>query len=143
MGEGTMTDGPKSGGCACGAVRFAATVKGTHMDACHCETCRHWSAGPLMGVEVQDLTIEDETSLGVWDSSPWAERLFCTRCGTSIGYRMKDGSFTTLSAFVSDTPLDFPLGTEIFVDSKPASYAFAGDAKQMTGADVVAMFGGN
>ncbi|MDQ0316288.1 GFA family protein [Amorphus orientalis] len=133
----------KSGGCCCGAVRFTARVKGGHMDACHCTTCRQWSAGPFMGVEVSDLVIEKDTGLGVWESSEWAERLFCKLCGSSFGYRTRDGSFVTLSAFAFDEPLSEPLGVEVYIDSKPATYAFAGETKKMTGAELMAMFGGN
>jgi len=138
-----MTSEVRTGGCACGAVRFSATVKSDHMDACHCGTCRKWVAGPFMGVEATDLAFSADETLGVWDSSEWAERLFCTACGTSFGYRLKDGSFITLSAFAFDEPLDLPLGVEIFVDMKPSTYALAGDAKKMTSHEVIALFQGN
>ena len=59
----------------------------------------------MMCVEVDGFAVEDDASLGVWNSSDWAERLFCKTCGTSIGYRMKDGGFVTISAFAFDEPL--------------------------------------
>ncbi|MGX1099022.1 GFA family protein [Amorphus sp. MBR-141] len=139
----TMTEESRAGGCACGAVRFTATVKGAHMDACHCETCRRWSAGPLMGIEVGDFAVVDEAALGVWNSSEWAERLFCKTCGTSLAYRTKDGRFVTVSAFAFDEPTELPLAVEVFIDSKPSTYALAGDTKKMTGAELFAMFQGN
>lgn len=132
-----------SGGCACGAVRFTAAVKGEHMDACHCGTCRRWSAGPFMGLEVAQLAFADPSAVGVWASSPFAERLFCPACGSSIGYRMKDGSFTTVSAFVFDEPVEPALGVEVFIDAKPPTYAFAGDTRKMTGAELAALFAGD
>lgn len=137
------TDGTRDGGCACGAVRFTARVKGDHMDACHCGRCRRWGAGPFLGVEVDDFALADETQLGVWNSSEWAERLFCTACGSSLAYRLKDGGFITISAFAFDEPLDRSLGVEVFIDQKPSTYAFAGDAKKMTAAEVIALFQGN
>ena len=137
------SDGPKAGGCACGAVRFTATVNGDHMDACHCGTCRRWSGGPFMVVNVSDLAVADSAALGVWNSSEWAERLFCKECGTSLAYRTKDGGFVALSAFAFDEPMNLPLGTEVFIDDKPSAYAFSGGTKQMTGAEVFAQFEGN
>ncbi|MBJ3774398.1 GFA family protein [Acuticoccus mangrovi] len=142
MADDATAAGPRQGGCACGAVRFSVDVTGTEMDACHCGRCRKWSGGPFMAVEVQNLSVAPEAPLGVWDSSEWGERLFCRECGSSLGFRMKDGPMVVLSAFVFDTPLTQPLVTEIFIDDKPDTYAFAGDTKKMTGAEVMAAFGG-
>ena len=35
------------GSCFCGAVRFAVSGEPAAMGYCHCESCRHWSAGPV------------------------------------------------------------------------------------------------
>jgi len=35
------------GSCFCGAVEFAVTGEPAAMGYCHCESCRHWSAGPV------------------------------------------------------------------------------------------------
>lgn len=35
------------GKCFCGAVQFTVSVEPTAMGYCHCESCRHWSAGPV------------------------------------------------------------------------------------------------
>jgi len=39
-------DGEYGGSCFCGAVRFTVTGQPEAMGYCHCESCRHWSAGP-------------------------------------------------------------------------------------------------
>ncbi|HWD36542.1 MAG TPA: hypothetical protein VG840_10295, partial [Casimicrobiaceae bacterium] len=36
-----------AGRCFCGAVQFTATGEPAAMGYCHCESCRHWSAGPV------------------------------------------------------------------------------------------------
>ena len=137
-----MADGTLSGGCSCGKVRFTAALSGDEMDACHCSICRKWAGGPFMCVQVADVAFADEASLGVWNSSDWAERLFCRACGTPMMYRLKSGGMTVASAFIWDAPLSLPLKTEIFVDEKPATYAFADVPNQMTGAEVMAAFAG-
>lgn len=130
-----------SGRCLCGAVRFTAVPEKMHMDACHCATCRRWSAGPMMTVSCgASLVIEGEGQLKGFSSSEWAERLFCGTCGTTLFWRMKDGSFTAASAQAFDDPAAFAFTNEIYVDQKPANYAFANDTHKMTGADVVAAF---
>ena len=35
------------GKCFCGAVEFTVTGEPAAMGYCHCESCRHWSAGPV------------------------------------------------------------------------------------------------
>ncbi|NWH08975.1 MAG: GFA family protein [Alphaproteobacteria bacterium] len=137
-----MTSGKTlSGRCLCGAVTFTAEPRALHMDSCHCSMCRRWSAGPLFAVDVgTSLKIADGAKLGVYGSSDWAERCFCSVCGSTLFWRMRDGSFTGVSAQAFDDPGIFEFTTEIFVDEKPANYAFAGERKRMTGAEVLAAF---
>lgn len=35
------------GSCFCGAVEFNVSGESVAMGYCHCESCRHWSAGPV------------------------------------------------------------------------------------------------
>ena len=35
------------GTCFCGAVEVTARNQPVAMGYCHCESCRHWSAGPV------------------------------------------------------------------------------------------------
>ena len=35
------------GKCFCGAVEFPVSGEPAAMGSCHCESCRHWSAGPV------------------------------------------------------------------------------------------------
>ena len=35
------------GQCFCGAVQFTVSGDPAAMGYCHCESCRHWSAGPV------------------------------------------------------------------------------------------------
>ncbi len=96
----------------------------------------------MMGVEVTDLRFEPDAPLIVYRSSDWAERISCALCGGGLAYRMVDGSFTHVPLGVFDPPLDLPLASEIFIDQKPAGYAFAGETRKMTGAEVAAAFAG-
>lgn len=136
-----MSAAPLSGGCLCGAVRFKATPPKPNMDACHCGMCRRWTGGPWLTVSCDHaVEIEDETHLGVYVSSDWAERCFCKNCGGTLFWRMRDGSMTTVSAQAFDDPGQFKFVDEIYIDEKPANYEFANSTHKMTGAEVVAMF---
>lgn len=127
-----------AGRCACGAVTFTATPK-SGMGACHCETCRRMSGGVFLSVECED-DIEAGGPLMTWDSSEWAFRQFCGTCGSTLFWRMKAGGMTSVSVQAFDDPGAFAFESEIYIDSKPASYAFAGERTRMTKAEVEALY---
>jgi hypothetical protein len=41
------TDMTYLGSCFCGSVQLSVTGDPVAMGYCHCESCRHWSAGPV------------------------------------------------------------------------------------------------
>ncbi len=136
-----------SGQCQCGAVKFKAAPKiepdGMHVDACHCSMCQRRIGGPLMAVNLTAApVIEDDSQLGVYASSDWAERLFCKNCGSNLFYRLRDGSHHSVHAGALDDLSDANFTMEIFIDEKPDYYAFDGDRKKLTGQEVMAMFAG-
>lgn len=131
------------GQCLCGAVTFTAAPVKQEMGVCHCSMCRRWSGGVFMAVECADLTIGDESQLGVYKSSDYGERGFCKTCGSTLFWRMQSGeghAAVSLQAF--DDPGQFKFASEIFVDEQPANYAFANGTKRMTGAEFIAAFQG-
>ena len=84
--------------------------------------------------------IEDDRNVGVYHSSQWGERGFCKRCGSTLFWRMRDGSSVHVAAQAFDDPGAFDLTLEIFIDEKPANYSFANATKKLTGEEVMAMF---
>lgn len=131
-----------NGHCLCGKVEFSISVKSKTFDSCHCYMCRRWSGGPALAVEaVDDVRFSNDQFVQVYGSSDWAERGFCGNCGTHLFYRLKDGKFWNVPLGVLDNQLDFKFSTQIYVDHKPDSYAFANETKMMTEADVLKAFG--
>jgi hypothetical protein len=138
---GASQVGRLSGGCLCGAVRFTAAPREHTFGACHCSMCRRWAAGPFLAVECDDtVVIDNAASLGVYRSSDWAERCFCSKCGTVLFYRLVGRNYTAASAEAFDDIKDFVFASQIFVDEKPAYYEFANATKTMTGPEVFAAF---
>jgi hypothetical protein len=133
-----------NGHCLCGAVKFTATPEKMEMGICHCGMCRRWTGAAFMGVGAgSSVKITDgEKDLGVYKSSDYGERCFCKKCGTTLFWRMQGGGMTVVAAQAFDDPSQFKLTSEIFIDEKPANYAFANDTKKMTGAEFVAAFMG-
>lgn len=132
----------KTGGCLCGAVRFSTRVE-PHMHVCHCGFCRRWSGGAFMAVMTSGLEIENEAALGVYPSSEYGERVFCKTCGSSLFWRMQDGSAAAVSLQALDDPAGVVFEEEIFIDKKPALYAFADGARRLTGYEFFARVAGS
>ncbi len=130
-----------TGRCLCGAVDFTAKNVEPHFDVCHCSMCRRWSGGVMMAVEAKGgVDFSGEENIALFRASDWGERGFCKICGTNLFWRMQDGSYVGVAYGALDNAGDFDFTTEIFIDHKPDAYAFEGDRKQMTEADVLAAF---
>jgi hypothetical protein len=137
-----MATTEKTGGCLCGAVRFAARPKNHDVGVCHCSMCRRWAAGPFFAMECEGaVQVADKTNLGVYRSSEWAERCFCKTCGRVLFYRLvgKD-NFGVISAEALDDRAGLKFASQIFIDDKPGYYDFANTTHNMTGAEVFAAF---
>jgi hypothetical protein len=130
----------KTGGCLCGAVRFTATPLTHEVDACHCGKCRKWSGGIYMAVPCSDVAIADEAAVSAFKSSDYAERVFCKTCGSSLFWRMHDGSVVVAAMQAFDDLTGFVLAEEVFVDEKPAIYAFANPTRKLTGDEFFARY---
>ena len=129
-----------SGKCLCGAVRFTVDSVETHHHACHCGMCRRWSGGPLFAAAVEGLKWTGEENISTYRSSDWAERGFCKRCGTNLFYHLKPADMYMVCVGAFDDPAPVKLIGEIYIDHKPAGYAFAGDLPKMTEAEVLAKY---
>ncbi len=135
----------RTGGCLCGAVKFVAAPKphddGVHVDACHCTMCRRQVGGPLMAVACDSVEVTaGEAYFGVYQSSDWAERCFCKRCGSNLFWRMRNGSFFTVNAGSLDDLSDAKFAAQIYIDQKPDYYDFAQVTPKLTAAQVRALF---
>ena len=80
-----MSNDVHSGSCFCGAVRFEVRGKPAAMGYCHCESCRHWSAGPLNAFSLWDpaaLKVTQGAALiGTFNKTPISYRKWCKTCG--------------------------------------------------------------
>lgn len=130
-----------TGQCLCGAVKITLTADHTEIGICHCSMCRRWTGGPNMAINVgQDIEIEGKENVTAYRSSDWAERAFCRTCGSSLYYRMVEADAYIVYAGLLDDQSGLSLESQIFIDEKPDFYDFANETKNMTGAEVLAMF---
>ncbi|MBT4763235.1 MAG: GFA family protein [Bdellovibrionaceae bacterium] len=131
---------PAKGSCLCGSVTVKASAMNTDLGVCHCGMCRKWSAGPFLAVDCgTEVKIEGEDSLGIYNSSDWAERVFCKKCGTNLFYRLKETQQHMVSSEIFNEP-ELNFDHQIFIDEKPNYYSFSNETKNMTGAEVFEAF---
>ena len=77
-----------SGSCFCGTVRFTVSGEPVAMGYCHCDSCRHWSAGPVNGFTLWKLgsvmVTQGADNIGTYNKTPKSDRKWCKKCGGHI-----------------------------------------------------------
>ncbi|WP_315741471.1 MULTISPECIES: GFA family protein [unclassified Bradyrhizobium] len=91
-----MTDDTKpllTGGCQCGAVRFAFKTTPGKVSICHCRMCQKAAGAPFASFAEIDREHFAWTrgQPAAFRSSTIAERFFCPACGTPLGFGRIDG----------------------------------------------------
>lgn len=125
---------PLSGRCLCGAV--SVTVKGhdPRIGACHCRMCQRWSGGLFLSFRA--TAVEVQGDVVHYQSSTFAERAFCPKCGSHLWMRdtAGDGHYDLMPGLF-DAARDWPMRSEIYIDRAFASVRLGGDHSRRTQAD--------
>ncbi len=141
-----------TGGCACGRIRFEADVpEAAHAYLCHCRMCQRASGNvSLAMVGLPQASIRWISEPEWYESSPIAARPFCANCGTSLGFRYKDGTdkmdltvaafddpsiFTPQSHFGAESMHRAWLNTEGLPEMRSDDYASLQDRWRKAGAE--------
>jgi hypothetical protein len=83
------------GSCFCGAVQITVSGKPELMGYCHCNSCRHWSAGPINAFTLWKPDAVQVTqgadNIGAFDENPgsgddavYSIRKWCKSCGGHV-----------------------------------------------------------
>lgn len=97
-----------SGGCACGRVRFAASVANDEAYLCHCRMCQRATGSVSIAFKnfrKADVSWENEPDW--YESSPIARRPYCAACGTSLGFAFPDSENMDITVAAFDDPSRF------------------------------------
>jgi hypothetical protein len=130
-----------NGSCLCGAVSVSTTSMNNHVGACHCSMCRKWGGGPLLAIECgSDVSFSGEENIEFYQSSEWAERGFCKKCGSHLFYKLKQNNQYFMPVGLFDNGEGLILDHQFFIDEKPEYYCFANATKNLTGEEVFAQF---
>jgi hypothetical protein len=87
-----------------------------------------------------DVKFEGFDKIRTFRSSDWAERAFCSVCGTHLYYRLLPTDDHILSVGLFQDGPEFQFREQIFIDQKPGSYDFANDTSKLTEAEVFAKY---
>jgi hypothetical protein len=77
-----------TGTCFCGAVEVTLTGAPAAMGYCHCDSCRHWSAGPINAFtlwkpEAVKVT-KGADNLSTFHKNESSHRRWCKSCGGHV-----------------------------------------------------------
>jgi hypothetical protein len=94
-----------SGGCLCGAVRYELRTDSLEGYYCHCRMCQLAfgnTRAAFINVPKVDVTWHSEPSR--YASSKFAERGFCSRCGTPLSFAYVDSKHIDVAIGSLDDP---------------------------------------
>ena len=90
-----------------------------------------------------NVSFGGDDAISVYDSSEWAERGFCNKCGTHLFYRLKQNQQHIVPVGLFDDQSQFVFSRQVFIDRKPSYYSFSNETENMTEAEVFELFGGS
>ena len=106
-----------TGGCHCGAIRYAVSGEPKHVALCHCSDCRKSAGAPMVGWAAfaeEDFALT-QGEPAVFNSSGTAFRSFCAKCGTGLVYRNAQylPGIVDIQSATFDNPDALPPGVHI------------------------------
>jgi hypothetical protein len=130
-----------TGKCLCSSVSITVKSLSNSIGVCHCNMCRRWGGGPFMEINCGDnVSFSGEENISIFNSSDWAERGFCKKCGTHLFYKLKEGNQHMVPVGLFDIGEGMVFDQQVFIDEKPSYYCFLNQTENMTGAELFAKF---
>jgi hypothetical protein len=109
-----------TGGCQCGAVRYALYAEPGNPHICNCRMCQKAFGNyfaPFASVALADFAWT-RGEPGVFLSSPQVERGFCRDCGTPLSFRYKPRAMMSISLGSLDDPAAVAPRKQLGVESR-------------------------
>jgi hypothetical protein len=121
----TNSDALVTGGCQCGAVRYALASPPTGGSICHCRMCQKATGGlfgAFIGVPHADLRWTRGTP-SAFRSSEAIDREFCRDCGTPLTFRQLDKDRVSVTIGSLDEPARADISHQWGVESTTPAFA--------------------
>lgn len=112
MSSQTTENTVKTGGCYCGAVRYAISERPLVKGQCHCRACQHMAGGApqyfvLVPPEGFAWTLGTPSSYTRPDLENAVTRYFCGSCGTQLVTMRQDMAGVVVKVGTLDDPSRF------------------------------------
>jgi len=113
-----------TGGCLCGAVRYAISAPMRGVLCCHCSQCRrtHGHFAAYTGVPRAGFALTESRGLKWYRSSDQARRGFCNQCGASLFWDGEGRDYMAVAAGSLDDATGLETLRHIYVADKGAYY---------------------
>jgi hypothetical protein len=114
----------KTGSCLCGGVAFEITGSLRPVVACHCSQCRKQTGSFMHATAVApDLfKLTADQGLRWFRASEWAERGFCSQCGSNLFWKPDHGKHISITAGSIDGETGLQFEGHIFCADKGDYY---------------------
>jgi hypothetical protein len=109
-----------TGGCQCGAVRYALHEEPSDPHICHCRMCQKAFGSffaPLSGVPLAAFELT-RGQLAIFKSSDQTERGFCRNCGTPLTFHYVDRPQIAVSIGSLDEPEKVKPGRQYGIEAR-------------------------
>ena len=121
-----------TGGCLCGAVRYAIHGPLRDVIVCHCVECRRWHGHVCAATAVREehLRLTERRGLRYVESpasDQHARRGFCGECGSSLFWDAPELATVSIAAGTLDEPTGLTTISHIYVDQAGDYYALPAD----------------
>jgi len=123
----------KTGSCECGAVTYETRGELRPIVACHCTQCRKLTGHHMAATASleKDLTItKGDNDLTWYQSSDFAKRGFCSKCGSQLFWQQKGSPQVSITAGSFDDDSGIGFWGHIFTSDKGSYYEIPADELQ-------------
>jgi len=115
--KGASEEITATGGCLCGAVHYDVRGPLREVVNCHCGMCRkfHGHIAAYTNAALEDVRITGRPYLKWYNSSSFARRGFCVKCGSSLFWQRRTGGTISIAAGSLNAPTNLATTRHIFV----------------------------
>ena len=108
-----------TGGCQCGAVRFACYAEPVKVGVCHCRMCQRATSSPfaVLAESPGDQFKWTKGAPAAFQSSSRAMRDYCRDCGSPLTFRFVESDVIEPLVCAFDTPNALPPTYAVGIES--------------------------
>ncbi|MBC8051003.1 MAG: GFA family protein, partial [Chitinophagales bacterium] len=109
-----------SGRCLCGSVNYEICGPLRDIVLCHCTLCQRLTGSFFAATQCRttEMVLIHHDRLAWFQSSPDAERGFCSICGSTMFWRRKTDNLTCIAAGTLNPPTRLKTAMHIFTADK-------------------------